>query len=207
MVGVGYGKGATVDESQVRWVTADELEELRSREVPLRILDARDKHEFEAGSIPGAVSLAQSSIMFMVDQVRPLMDEILAGPADEQVVMFANTAGPNSGMTAGREVYVMAYLHELGLPMHKMERLSGGFRGWQESGRFGLARNIAHILSLTHASHPGVSTCCVLGWRGTPRPRRPELRHGHEAGAVSVTDRPHRGVPQTSPSLGCRDHG
>ena len=114
MVGVGYGKGAEVDESKVRWISPEELEDLRARNIPLRILDARDEEEFKQGSVPGAISMAQTSIMFAMAKVKVIIDQLVAGPDDEQIVMFANTAGPNSGMTAGREVYVMAYLHELG---------------------------------------------------------------------------------------------
>jgi len=81
------------------------------------------------------MSCGQTAIMFTTGQVKPLLDEVVAGPEGERIVLFANTAGPNTGMTAGREVYVMSYLHELGVPMEKMARLSGGFFGWQKSGR------------------------------------------------------------------------
>jgi hypothetical protein len=114
MVGVGYGKGAPIDEGKVRWVTPEELDGLRAGGASLRILDARDDTEFQAGTIPGAMSCGQTAIMFTTGQVKPLLDEVVAGPEGERIVLFANTAGPNTGMTAGREVYVMSYLHELG---------------------------------------------------------------------------------------------
>ena len=38
-------------------------------------------------------------------------------------------------MTSGREVYVMQFLNEVGVPLERMARLAGGLRGWTESGR------------------------------------------------------------------------
>ena len=131
MVGVGYGKGASVDESQVRWATPEELELRRSSAEKLWLLDARDQAEHELGTIPGAISLAQTDLMFRRHALQGTIDEIISA---NDVILFANTAGPNSGITAGRDVWVMAFLHELGKPMAQMARLRGGFRGWQDAG-------------------------------------------------------------------------
>uniref|UniRef100_A0A6S9SLR0 Uncharacterized protein n=1 Tax=Chrysotila carterae TaxID=13221 RepID=A0A6S9SLR0_CHRCT len=48
-------------------------------------------------------------------------------------VLFANTAGVGS-MAAGRDLWVMAFLVELGVPLGRMSRLAGGFLGWSTSG-------------------------------------------------------------------------
>ena len=134
MAGISYGKGAVVDETQVRWITPAQLEVRIARREPLRLCDARDEKEFVEGSLPGAVLLGQTCLMFSLrGKVKGLLDSIVAGEMD--IVLFANTGGPNSGMQAGRDVYVMAYLHELGVPYSRMWRLDGGVFGWRESGR------------------------------------------------------------------------
>ena len=48
-------------------------------------------------------------------------------------VLFANTAGRH-GMTAGRDVWVMAFLREIGVPLERMARLEGGLNGWRAAG-------------------------------------------------------------------------
>lgn len=136
MVGVGYGKGISLPEEQVRWVTPDEADARLARGERIRFFDARDPAEFDKGSLPGAESLPQSTLMFNRAQVQPLIDELVAGGGGAaDLVFFANTAGPNSGMTAGREVFVIAFLMECGLPLARMARLSGGLHGWTKSGR------------------------------------------------------------------------
>jgi rhodanese-related sulfurtransferase len=135
MVGVGYGKGASLPEEDVRWLTPAEIETRQQAGERLRLFDARDEHEYAAGSLPGAESLSQTNLMFNRANVQPLVDELLTGGGAHDLVFFANTAGPNTGMTSGREVYVMAYLLEVGLPLKRMARLSGGLRGWADSGR------------------------------------------------------------------------
>ena len=136
MVGVGYGKGAELPDDEVRWLTPEEIEERQARGETIRFFDARDPEEHAKGTLPGAESLAQTKLMFAKEVVQPLMDDLLrgAGGADD-LVFFANTAGPNWGMSAGREVFVMAYLKELGVPMERMARLRGGYSGWKASGR------------------------------------------------------------------------
>mmetsp|Transcript_36877 Transcript_36877/g.122255 ORF Transcript_36877/g.122255 Transcript_36877/m.122255 type:complete len:229 (+) Transcript_36877:110-796(+) len=133
MVGVGYGKGATLPDEEVRWLTPEQVDGLRAGE-GVRLLDARDAPEFQKASLPGAESLPQSTLMFSRGKVQALVDELVGSQAGE-LCFFANTAGPNAGMTAGREVYVMAFLLELGLPLTRMARLRGGLNGWVESGR------------------------------------------------------------------------
>lgn len=136
MAGISYGKGAALPEGSERWLSPDEIDEGVAAGKRYRFFDARDQKEVdEIGTIPGAEALAQSTLMFMLQQVQPLIDALLAGDyqADE-LVFFANTAGI-SGMSAGRELYVMAYLHEVGVPIERMARLAGGFHGWRDSGR------------------------------------------------------------------------
>ena len=136
MVGVGYGKGATLPDDAVRWLTPEEIEERLDRGEKIRLFDARDDKEYNDGSLPGAESLAQTSLMFTKERIQPLIDDIVSNHSTyDDLVFFANTAGPNSGMTAGREVYIMAYLQELGVPLARMARLSGGLSGWKASGR------------------------------------------------------------------------
>ena len=75
MVGVGYGKGAKVDEKAVRWLSPDEVE----GRAGLCLVDARDAQEHAAASIPGALSLAQTDLMFKREAKQQLIDELLAG--------------------------------------------------------------------------------------------------------------------------------
>ena len=49
--------------------------------------------------------------------------------------MLWSAAGKGNGMAAGRDVYVMAFLMELGVPLESMARLEGGVDGWKASGR------------------------------------------------------------------------
>ena len=117
MVGVSYGKNATLPDEQVRWLTPEEIEQRVEKGERIRFFDARDVMEDNMGSLPGAESLAQSSLMFAKQDVQPILDDLLANFSTYDVlIFFANTAGPNSGITSGRDVYVMAYLHELGVP-------------------------------------------------------------------------------------------
>ena len=136
MVGVSYGKNATLPDEQVRWLTPEEIEQRVEKGERIRFFDARDVMEYNTGSLPGAESLAQSSLMFAKQDVQPILDDLLANFSTYDVlIFFANTAGPNSGITSGRDVYVMAYLHELGVPLERMARLAGGLSGWASSGR------------------------------------------------------------------------
>ena len=134
MVGVGYGKG--IGEDEERWLTPEEVEAKQQRGERLRFFDARHESEYAAGTLPGAESLAQTAIMFNRDAIRTLIDDLLSGAGGaSDLVFFANTGGAGGSMSAGRDVYVIAFLRRLGLPLARMSRLSGGLRGWHASGR------------------------------------------------------------------------
>lgn len=134
MVGVGYGKG--IGEDEERWLTPEEIEAKQQRGERLRFFDARHESEYAAGTLPGAESLAQTAIMFNRDAIRTLIDDLLSGAGGaSDLVFFANTGGAGGSMSAGRDVYVIAFLRRLGLPLARMSRLSGGLRGWHASGR------------------------------------------------------------------------
>ena len=69
MVGVSYGKGASVPDADVRWVSVKALSLELSGESgggsgDLLLLDCRDLNEHERGSIPGARPLPQTGLMF-----------------------------------------------------------------------------------------------------------------------------------------------
>ena len=91
MVGVGYGKGATLPDEEVRWLTPEQVDGLRAGE-GVRLLDARDAPEFQKASLPGAESLPQSTLMFSRGKVQALVDELVGSQAGE-LCFFANTAG------------------------------------------------------------------------------------------------------------------
>ena len=139
MVGVSYGKGVSVPEADVRWFDPSQVEALQSSQgdgpiARLRLFDARDEKEYEAGTLPKAELMSQTTLMFDRSHLQPLIDDLLASSGQE-LVFFANTAGEGSGMAAGREVWVMAFLVELGVPLKNMARLKGGLDGWKASGR------------------------------------------------------------------------
>ena len=127
-----------VGEDKERWLTPEEIEAKQQRGERLRFFDARHESEYAAGTLPGAETLAQTAIMFNRDAyaIRTLIDDLLSG-ADgaSDLVFFANTGRAGGSMPAGRDVYVIAFLHRLGLPLVRMSRLSGGLRGWHASGR------------------------------------------------------------------------
>jgi rhodanese-related sulfurtransferase len=137
MVGVSYGKGASLPEQEVRWLAPEDVEALQQKGLTVRLFDARDRKEWELGSIPGAELLPQTGLMFTRNEYQPLIDGLLSSATDSAVehVFFANTAGEGNGMTAGRDVFVMAFLRELGVPLERMARLKGGYHGWKASGR------------------------------------------------------------------------
>lgn len=136
MAGVSYGKGADLPQERVRWVTGEDLAARSAAGERIRCFDARDRAEWAAGSLPGAESLAQSELMFSRSTLQPLIDELVGGGGEAAAdwVFFANTAGLG-GASAGRELFVMAFLHELGVPLESMARLTGGLAAWREAGR------------------------------------------------------------------------
>jgi hypothetical protein len=73
--------------------------------------------------------------MFDKERLEPLIGSLTSGSHADELIFFANTAGEGNGMTAGRDVYVMAYLLEVGVPLRRMARLKQGFHGWKASGR------------------------------------------------------------------------
>ncbi len=134
MVGVSYGKGASLPEGQVRWITGEQLEERIARGESVRIFDCRGVQDHAEASIRGAQSLAQTTLMFNKEKVQALIDELVAGGGAEEAVFFGNTAG-EAGYSAGRDVWVIAYLMELGVPLSSMLRLAGGLNQWVKEGR------------------------------------------------------------------------
>jgi rhodanese-related sulfurtransferase len=180
MVGVGYGKGVDLPEGSVRWIAVSDAQ-VRIETAAPWLLDARDAVEYQAGTLPGTTHLAQNSLMFesRSGHVQRTLDDILAD-ASRDIILFANTAGVG-GMTAGRDLWVLAFLHELGVPCSRMMRLEGGFNNWQDAGRavevpcrpdalevqeslepLLVAAGLPHLFPLLDASGETLASCAAL---------------------------------------------
>jgi rhodanese-related sulfurtransferase len=125
----------TIDESLVRWCpAADALERQTDGAI---FLDTREPPEFYEGTLPGALLLGQSALMFDRDAQRPLLDElkIAAVEARREIILFGNTAGPAGGH-CGRDLWVLNFLWEVEqVPIDRLARLEGGLRRWRDDGR------------------------------------------------------------------------
>ena len=186
-VGVGYGKGASLPEEQVRWVTGEEVERRRGAGERVRCFDCRGEEEYRRSTVPDAELLSQAQLMFQREALQPLVDELCAPGSADELVFFANTAGP-VGIAAGRDVYVMAFLAECGLPLERMARLTGGLNAWKAERRPCVARPAGGAvtaaasagldallaqLELPHLAEPLASTS--LAELGSARPRSAEI--------------------------------
>jgi hypothetical protein len=197
MVVVGYGKGVDLPEGSMRWISASNAQvRIESAGCSCRtpprpwLLDARDAAEYQAGTLPGSTHLAQTSLMLAhrSDSVQCALDEILADESRD-CKLFANTAGIG-GMTAGRDLWVLAFLNELGVPCSRLMQLQGGFNG--EAGRpvempcrpnalavqgslesLLAAASMSHLFPILDAAGETLASCAVLA----SQPRSTVLEH------------------------------
>ena len=82
---------------------------------PIVILDVRDKDLYEAGHLPGAISLPRAAIELDIDEIVP--------DQDTKVVTYCG--GETRGSLSAHTLQIMGY--------ENASVLTGGFRGWKSA--------------------------------------------------------------------------
>ena len=105
-----------VNEAQanVGHMTADALHTAVEKSEPIIILDIRDKELYDAGHLPGAVSLPRAAIE--IDEIVP--------DQDTRIVTYCG--GNARGSLSAHTLKIMGY--------ENVSMLDGGFRGWKADG-------------------------------------------------------------------------
>ena len=105
-----------VNEAQayVGHMTADALHTAVEKSEPIIILDIRDKELYDAGHLPGAVSLPRAAIE--IDEIVP--------DQDTRIVTYCG--GNTRGSLSAHTLKIMGY--------ENVSMLDGGFRGWKADG-------------------------------------------------------------------------
>ncbi len=78
------------------------------------LLDVRDKEEFEAGHIPGAVNVSRGTLEMRIDEVAP----------DKQTPIVCLCGGGNRGALAADTLQRMGYTHVV--------NIQGGLNSYEE---------------------------------------------------------------------------
>ena len=107
-----------VNEAQanVGHITAEALHTAIEKSEPIIILDIRDKELYDAGHLPGAVSLPRAAIELDIDEVVP--------DQDTRIVTYCG--GNTHGSLSAHTLKIMGY--------ENVSMLDGGFRGWKADG-------------------------------------------------------------------------
>ena len=98
----------------------------------LHAIDARETHEFDRGAVKGARRFGKSDILFSstADWVRTLVHELVESALPICVYSEFGIKGQNTS----RDLFVIWYLHEAGVPFERLGRLIGGITQWQQEG-------------------------------------------------------------------------
>ena len=97
-------------------VSDEELKTAIENDEPIVILDVRDKDLYEAGHLPGAISLPRAAIELDIDEIVP--------DQDTKVVTYCG--GETRGSLSAHTLQIMGY--------ENASVLTGGFRGWKSAG-------------------------------------------------------------------------
>ena len=161
--GATYGAAADFNkfrDEDIRWVNVTTLQQWLASDRPVTLFDVRSREDYVGGTIPGATHLPQDE-MFMDIMGKTPDIKVAAAAADwSELVLFANTGGV-SGAAAGRELYVMNVLAEIGgVGVERMVRVEGGMHAWR-AANFDIsippkpapATSLDSILNETDLSH------------------------------------------------------
>jgi len=96
-------------------VTPADLRRMRERGEDVAIVDVREDREWNLGHIPGAMHMSRGMLEWKIEQ---------AVPRDRNVVLYC--AGGNRSALAADMLQQMGYT--------RVASMSGGFKGWTESG-------------------------------------------------------------------------
>jgi len=107
----------TEAKSQIREITPEEAEQLRGAGEDVLIIDVREKEDYESGHLPDAVSVPRGLLELNIDDHTT--------EEDRPIVLYCG--GGSRSALAARSLQEMGY--------RNVKSLTGGFRGWKESGR------------------------------------------------------------------------
>lgn len=101
--------------ARIKEVTPKQVQEMKARGEPFTLLDCRDLQEVNLGKIPTAAHISRGNLETKVEAVIP---------RDANLVIYC-ASGNRSALAA-------VTLNEMGY--QNVASMSGGFRGWVESG-------------------------------------------------------------------------
>jgi rhodanese-related sulfurtransferase len=101
--------------AQITEVTPKQVQEMKARGEPVTLLDCRDLQEVNLGKIPSAAHISRGNLETKVEAVIP---------RDANLIIYC-ASGNRSALAA-------VTLKEMGY--QNVASMSGGFRGWVESG-------------------------------------------------------------------------
>jgi rhodanese-related sulfurtransferase len=105
----------------VETLSVEEAKPLLGRE-DVQFVDVREKHEWEAGHIPGAVHAPRGMLEFLADPANPNHLAELEGR--KKLVLYCGAGGRSA--LAAKTLKDMGYAN--------VAHMAGGFGGWQEAG-------------------------------------------------------------------------
>lgn len=105
----------------VRTISLEEAHKLLGQD-DVQFVDVREKHEFDAGTIPGAVSVPRGLLEWLADPAIPThRKELHSG---KRLVLFC--------ASGGRSALAAKTLTEMGFP--DVCHIEGGYNAWKQGG-------------------------------------------------------------------------
>ncbi|NEV60839.1 rhodanese-like domain-containing protein [Thiorhodococcus minor] len=120
---VGLMDFVAAAKSRIREVTPDELQEMRSADSDLMILDVRESSEHEQGHIENAFLIPRGILEAAADPTYPKCVPELASSHSRSIVAYC--------ASGGRSAMAAAVLQMMGF--EKVYSLAGGFAGWEQA--------------------------------------------------------------------------
>ena len=103
-------------QAQIGHTAAETLKTAIDNNEPVVILDVRDKEQYDAEHLPGAISLPRAAIELEIDELVP----------DQDTHIIAHCGGNTRGSLSAHTLQIMGY--------ENASVLTGGFRGWKAAG-------------------------------------------------------------------------
>jgi rhodanese-related sulfurtransferase len=102
---------------QIREIAPEAVERMKAEGEPVLILDVREGEDYAEGHLPGAVSLPRGFLELNIDE----------HTTDEERPIVLYCGGGSRSALSAKSLQEMGYRNVMSL--------TGGFRGWKESGR------------------------------------------------------------------------
>lgn len=103
-------------QAQIGHTAAETLKNAIDNNDRVVILDVRDKEQYDAEHLPGAISLPRAAIELEIDEIVP----------DQDTHIVAHCGGSTRGSLSAHTLQIMGY--------QNASVLTGGFRGWKAAG-------------------------------------------------------------------------